>query len=269
MTHTKYKAYIFILLIRTNYWAGVTGYSVDSTQGPACAVACAAGTVYRNYFVSVAGSKEDTRGQRHDSQINNLADLERMLSNEVMRFWTVRNGYTFSSEEALARLAIVLSEWESLHNRDDLLGKIRVGLHTDVGVTFARRFKEVDPTRPVLVSQVYCSALSCTYSGISTMHWRPLAKIVLDACYEATILAAILNRKKGGAKDVFLTFIGGGVFGNEPEWITNAISRAITIASRYNTDINIVICHFRWEDKYIKGLIDESVKRAHRVDEAC
>ena len=29
---------------------GVTIYSADPTQGPACALACAAGSVYRNYF---------------------------------------------------------------------------------------------------------------------------------------------------------------------------------------------------------------------------
>ena len=29
---------------------GVTLYAADPTQGPACALACAAGSVYRNYF---------------------------------------------------------------------------------------------------------------------------------------------------------------------------------------------------------------------------
>jgi hypothetical protein len=29
---------------------GVTMYAADPTQGPACALACAAGSVYRNYF---------------------------------------------------------------------------------------------------------------------------------------------------------------------------------------------------------------------------
>ena len=29
---------------------GVTVYSSDPTQGPACALACAAGSVYRNYY---------------------------------------------------------------------------------------------------------------------------------------------------------------------------------------------------------------------------
>jgi hypothetical protein len=30
---------------------GISNYANDHTQGPACAVACAAGTAYRNYLV--------------------------------------------------------------------------------------------------------------------------------------------------------------------------------------------------------------------------
>jgi hypothetical protein len=33
---------------------GVTGYFGDRTQGPACAIACGPGTIYRNYFVRAA-----------------------------------------------------------------------------------------------------------------------------------------------------------------------------------------------------------------------
>ena len=35
--------------------AGVTIYSKDPTQGPACAIACPAATVFRNYFVNGTG----------------------------------------------------------------------------------------------------------------------------------------------------------------------------------------------------------------------
>ena len=33
---------------------GITGYIYDRTQGPACAIACAAGTAYRNYLMPTA-----------------------------------------------------------------------------------------------------------------------------------------------------------------------------------------------------------------------
>ena len=40
---------------------GVEIYENDHTQGPACAIACGAGTIYRNYFASVNGRV----GHRH------------------------------------------------------------------------------------------------------------------------------------------------------------------------------------------------------------
>lgn len=48
------------------------------------------------------------------------------------------------------------------------------------------------------------------------------AQFILDAVYEATYLSAILhNRKK-----LYLTLIGGGVFGNDKSWIYNSIIKA-------------------------------------------
>ena len=50
---------------------------------------------------------------------------------------------------------------------------------------------------------------------------------MLEAAYEATLLAAVLNAAPpGGSKSVYLTLLGGGVFGNRREWITDAIRRA-------------------------------------------
>jgi hypothetical protein len=43
---------------------GVTRYVNDRTQGPACAIAAGAATVYRNYFVPVAGQVGQTRDPR-------------------------------------------------------------------------------------------------------------------------------------------------------------------------------------------------------------
>lgn len=48
--------------------SGVGIYGSDSTQGPACAIASGAGTIYRNYFVPVNGQI----GQSKDNQIDCL-----------------------------------------------------------------------------------------------------------------------------------------------------------------------------------------------------
>ena len=47
---------------------GVTRYACDHTQGPACAIAAGAATVYRNYFAMVDGKE----GQEADRQIDCL-----------------------------------------------------------------------------------------------------------------------------------------------------------------------------------------------------
>jgi hypothetical protein len=55
---------------------GVTIYQHDHTQGPACAIAAGAATIYRNYFAPVGGSYE----QAADRQLDGLADLGEALS---------------------------------------------------------------------------------------------------------------------------------------------------------------------------------------------
>lgn len=53
------------------------------------------------------------------------------------------------------------------------------------------------------VTQVFCSALPVSY-GVRSPHWEPLARLVLEACYEATLLAAA---ERPGAP-VLLTRVG-------------------------------------------------------------
>ena len=55
---------------------GVTRYQSDPTQGPACAIAAGAATIYRNYFVPIEGSQ----GQTATRQLDGLADLGAALS---------------------------------------------------------------------------------------------------------------------------------------------------------------------------------------------
>jgi hypothetical protein len=58
---------------------GVTRYQSDRTQGPACAIAAGAATIYRNYFVPIDGSQ----GQTAKRQLDGLADLGAALSSAL------------------------------------------------------------------------------------------------------------------------------------------------------------------------------------------
>lgn len=225
---------------------GISDYASDRTQGPACALAAAAATVVRNYFVEVDGQT----GQSRDRQINNLAGLQARLG-DAGALIDVRNGYTFSEPERLRALADALAEADL----DDLRDALRIGLQTGVEVTFARRFEP--PERRQLVSQAFCSALSCGGASGGLALWRPIATLVLDGVYEATLLAAILDATRGtGSGKVWLTFLGGGAFGNAPGWIASAIGRAL--ARVEGRDLDVRISHYRELDRPMCDAIDEA-----------
>jgi len=225
---------------------GVTRYAHDPTQGPACSLAAAAATVYRNYFVTVGNAI----GQSRENQIDNLSGVAEKLG-PPGRFWQVRNGYTQATAEQLQALAEELAK----HDRESLLGALRIGLHRQVGVTFARRFAPPGGGEEPIVSQAFCSAVSCGYSGVALDLWEPLATLVLDAGYEATLWAAAIDAAEGpGTGKVWLTFLGGGAFGNKNGWIAGAVGRAIDRLSEYELDVRIA--HYRKVDKHMRAAID-------------
>jgi len=224
---------------------GITNYAADPTQGPACALAAAAATVFRNYFVQVDG----VAGQTSERQLNNLDALQSRLG-DAAGCIEVRNGYTFSDADRLRQLGDALAQ----HDRDELMSEIKIGLQTDVEVTFAERF--VEPTRTQRVSQAFCSALSCSYTAGSLEQWAPLATMVLDCNYEATLLAAAIDAARGnGSGRVWLTLLGGGAFGNAKAWIGAAIARAVERLGDHALDVRVA--HHRRIDDEIRAAVPE------------
>ncbi len=91
-----------------------------------------------------------------------------------------------------------------------------------------------------LVTQVYCSAMPIAYSREGADDWEPIAKLVLEGAYEATLRVAAENLARTGNNKVFLTLLGGGAFGNEPEWIADAVLRAPALVRHSGLDIQLV-----------------------------
>jgi len=206
---------------------GVGIYEHDLTQGPACAIAAGAGTIYRNYFADVNGQVGQTSG----NQIDCLADIGERLGNTDQRLWQMVNGYALPTEDGLICINRQLSNFdESIVN--ELRGLLRIGLQLDTQVTLEGSSH--------VVSQAYCSAMPVSYSRHSAAVWAPLATVVLEAAYEATICAAIENAARTGNNRLYLTLLGGGAFGNEKSWITDSIQRAIGIYCDCGLDIAIV-----------------------------
>lgn len=206
---------------------GVGIYESDPTQGPACAIACGAGTIYRNYFTSLAGGT----GQTAEAQIDCSSDLGRQLGNINGRLWSMNNGYLFPTDDGINEIATKL-QMETVEGLQKLAGQLRIGLQWNCSVTL--------PGSDHKVSQAYCSALPVAYGRQPTDQWRDFARLVLHAAYEATLCAAVINVAKTGVNQVFLTLLGGGVFGNRERWITDAIASSFQKYSQYGLDVQVV-----------------------------
>src|SRR3954451_18554000 len=84
---------------------GVTRYQTDHTQGPACAIAAGAATIYRNYFAPLGNSL----GQTAERQFDGLADLGVALSGSLRQpinaLWRMQNGYALCTETGLKAIS--------------------------------------------------------------------------------------------------------------------------------------------------------------------
>ncbi|MGB1930095.1 MAG: hypothetical protein ACPHO8_12355 [Mariniblastus sp.] len=207
--------------------AGVGIYEKDFTQGPACAVAAGAATIYRNYFVEIDGKI----GQNAERQIDTLKDLGALLGNTSERLWEMQNGYALASESGLAEISAHIAN-SSVSELDCLRDALKIGLQWGVEVTLSGSGNRV--------TQAFCSALPVAYSRHESSKWEAFARLVLEASYEAVFCSAILNQVKTGSGKVFLTLLGGGAFGNEFEWILSAIERSLNKYQCFDLEIDIV-----------------------------
>ena len=185
---------------------GVGIYQYDKTQGPSCAIACGGGAIYRNYFAAVDGQQ----GQSATQQIDCLAQLGAALGQPGL--YTMQNGYALANTAGLKKINAQLEGIDETE-RERLKGLVQIGVQHEAEVL----------TTQHQVSQAYCSALPVAYGRPPKPLWEPFARLVLEATYEATLLIAKLK----AVQRVFLTRVGGGVFGNGEPWIDEAIAMAL------------------------------------------
>lgn len=216
---------------------GVGIYEHDLTQGPACAIACGAGTVYRNYFVPIEGQT----GQSADVQIDCAIDLEKALASGGETIWEMKNGYLLPSAEGLKQANQLIKNADE-EARDGFRASLRIGWQDDTQVTKGASKN--------LVSQAYGSAVPVSYSAFSALEWEPLARLILEASYEAAILTGLLNRQRTGNRSVYLTLLGGGAFGNPREWIFSAMDRALQLVAA--TDLKVAVVSYGRSDSEVR-----------------
>jgi hypothetical protein len=133
---------------------GVKIYQFDNTQGPACALACAPGTIVRNYF----------SGNSPSRQLSLLDGLFERMGGAAGAPFLVASGYV-SAPRGAAGLAAAGGALAAGPSRDELRDLLRVGVQADTAVVWAARRPRPEPwarppAPPPLVTQVYAAALS-------------------------------------------------------------------------------------------------------------
>jgi hypothetical protein len=246
---------------------GVAIYANDKDQGPACAISCAPGTIVRSYFAfpGLYGA-HGLYPQKHNHQVDTLRDVVASLTNEEpalsMSLATVENGFAITSnKKSLQRLnervdkrgPRVQPTGAFSKAREDLMGLMKVGVQTNTQVTCTKLktgkdqpwYKVSVPKdeAPLLVTQVYASALSVRHAvrGETTTkeECASFAQLVLDAAYEATLHATVIYATETNErKTVVLTALGGDS-GNDTQWISAAIVRALKIFRDAGLDVVI------------------------------
>ena len=258
---------------------GITGYASDATQGPACSIACAAATAYRNYLVPFPNLPNAPIGQTKDRQINNLDKVLEVLGDKEdgSSWFDLKNGILITDlkgiKELNVRLQDIITAEGSLNRVRDA---VKVGVHKDAAVFYGgedqhgcfsplyghlwprkrkegkeneRKEKDEQQQHQPRVTQVFCSAVAILF-GTTQEDCELFARVVLEASYEATLWAAIVNHqrkeknKEAGRPRAHLTFVGGGVFGNRTEWIVDAINRAIRTVAAHGVEMDVVVQHY-------------------------
>ncbi len=220
---------------------GVDRYEQDYTQGPACAISCGAGTIYRNYFAEVNGKS----GQTRSNQIDCLELIGKELRNEELNLWNMRNGYALPSKEGILNINKVI--WGLTDSEREILkSKLKVGIQSNTEVTTSDNGH--------LVNQIYCSALPVSYSQLDPIYFEPFARLILEATYEATLFAALRNMEKTNSNKLYLTLVGGGAFGNQMDWIMDSIG--IAISKFKNTPLEVKIVSFGSVNERLNQMIE-------------
>jgi len=221
---------------------GIDRYENDHTQGPVCAITCGAGTIYRNYFVPLDGQL----GQTATKQIDCLEAIGIALGNENEKLWKMQNGYALVHPEGLLAINKKIAELSDTE-RETLKEKLQVGIQWNTEVTTS--------TSRHKVSQIYCSALPVAYGESERFYWEYFARLILEATYEATLYAALINVEKNKSNVVYFTLVGGGVFGNEDYWILESMQKAIRKFKK--TPLQVRIVSYRASKKMVRDAIQE------------
>lgn len=242
---------------------GITDYCNDLTQGPACALAAPAGTLYRNYFCM--GDINTNTPQTEHNQINLLDELENQIGNDDVpagstdkKYFNIKNGYIFMNHQQQREFGDLLNhnDYKNTNFFTNLVDYIKIGIQENTEVLAYGDQKDLrffnyenDVSKKFNVSQVYCGALDLysrknAYDPANPENINWFCKALLYAYYEATLWFGIINAVRRNNNAVYLTMLGCGAFGNDHAWVVEAISRALRLMKQYNVPLTVYIVHY-------------------------
>jgi len=162
--------------------------------------------------------------------------------------------------------------------------KVEVGVHNNVQVTSGMKSGgDVDlclePEQRI--TQVFTAAMNMGGAprrgdGWVDTYCADVAQWILRASYQGTILAAIENARSPeteglpGRNKLFLTMMGGGVFGNRISWIIDAMKFNKPLLETSGLQVYVILFSMRglseMDIKNFKSLVDESGGNIENVD---
>ena len=225
---------------------GISSYPYDRTQGPYCALACTPSILYRNYFVQVPGSKRP--GQ--------LTKEIELLENTPIH---VTHGYA------------EITDTKSLRNENfdfSDLTKYKVASHSNCEVTLTSGASGLEVFEPEdgkkhIAHHVYAAAFNFSYSVEKNAYTLKIAESLLEAQYRATILCAWDNSVKypgrEGSNKLYLTLLGGGVFGNPKSLICKQIEKCQDLIVESGLDV-YVVCFNNYTFQEVYPLLGDVMK---------
>jgi len=220
---------------------GITKYYLDGTQGPECALSCRSALFFRNYLFK---DKDNNIGQLK-KQINLLEEVDSYLQNKTNHYWKMSNGYCLiddpkSMDDLNSDLAKNYDQFEEVKKR------VKVGINWDTEVNLIKYNKTTDIPKKQRICQVFCSTLALAYDTKKKVlkterSQNSFCNLILEAVYDATLtVAGILAHLKQKRIRVYLTAVGGGVFGNSKKMIKNAIQKSIDKHKNVPLDVILV-----------------------------
>lgn len=247
--------------------SGVADYVYQRTQGAACAISCAPGTIVRNYFA-------------HDTEVNTLSAVIERLSGGATK--TKRQLLDVIHGSAYATYATDLPALStkidrlSPNEREETMGLLEVGIQEDTEVTCAKladgkwyRVMRKDPA--LRVTQVLAGALQ--FAEDTAVGWLSLASLVFEAAYEATLHVAGANNAN---RTVVLTALCGR---DAPQWLAEATAAALgrALAKFQDAGLDVVINEPMqgvyvytqiWETLLALGLVSRTPRLGHASAES-